>query len=374
MSNTIALQVNPKLYDLASIDANVQSYKDNQLDLARKAQENDLYAAKAQDELGQTNALARARFKMQKGGSLEDAAGELKGYPDLQTKLYDAFDGMTPEQFGEARKRSRAFGQAAQYVSQFPVGSPQRGAAWNKSIDDLEAAGYIDADTAKLQRESGPNDLLIDQALTVDEYVSKYAGPKSRGRNGNGYGGPRAPSGYDFNADGTLSPIPGGPADKGTKGNGSAPSGYRFTGDGQTLEPIPGGPADPSKKPRNTRADEKDAADIIDKKFKELGLDDSLTLSEGEKTAKQDEFNAFKAKIYKKYGLDPDGLSTDGGSDPGTYQGEGNPDNMPKGSPQALGTKDDPVAVQSQDEFDALPAGAYFINPADGRLLRKRQG
>ena len=52
----------------------------------------------------------------------------------------------------------------------------------------------------------------------------------------------KPPSGYEYDANGNLVPIPGGPADPTSKPE-AAPSGYRFTPDGN-LEPIPGGPAE----------------------------------------------------------------------------------------------------------------------------------
>lgn len=41
-------------------------------------------------------------------------------------------------------------------------------------------------------------------------------------------------------------------------------------------------------------------------------------------------------------------------------------------TPTAAGTQEDPHKPADQTTFDALPSGAWFINPADGRLLRKK--
>jgi len=50
-----------------------------------------------------------------------------------------------------------------------------------------------------------------------------------------------APSGYRYTGDGNLSAIPGGPADKPAEGK-DPPSGYRWAANGKSLEAIPGGP------------------------------------------------------------------------------------------------------------------------------------
>lgn len=53
---------------------------------------------------------------------------------------------------------------------------------------------------------------------------------------------PAPPSGYRAATDGSLEPIPGGPADRPSV---AVPAGYRQKQDG-SLEPVPGGPADPN--------------------------------------------------------------------------------------------------------------------------------
>lgn len=65
---------------------------------------------------------------------------------------------------------------------------------------------------------------------------------------------PAAPSGYQWNQDGSaVAPIPGyqGPVGGGGGGGQAPPSGYRWTPDGN-LQPIPGGPRDPNVSPRQS--------------------------------------------------------------------------------------------------------------------------
>ncbi len=68
----------------------------------------------------------------------------------------------------------------------------------------------------------------------------------------------KPPSGYTFDGNGGLVPIPGGPADPNAEPD-KAPSGYRYKPDG-SLEPIPGGPA---TKPRDGGAIPVSAANAI---------------------------------------------------------------------------------------------------------------
>lgn len=177
MAFTTALQGRQPIIDLASIDAKAQRYRNNELDMARKSMSNNVFDAQAANDINHEQALGDYRAKKSAGQDGE-AMAALDAYPEDQRKLYDAFDGMSPEDFEGARSRARAFGAAAQFVSQFPDGSPQRVDAWRKSIDKLLQDGHLDEDSAQKLIETGPNDLIIDQALTIDQYTQKYAGPK----------------------------------------------------------------------------------------------------------------------------------------------------------------------------------------------------
>lgn len=171
MPQTIALRAEAPQVDLASVMKAAQDYRTNELALrgAERAEQADLE---------QNNALQKYRFRESKGDPR--AADELASYPELQKKLFDAFDGMSPAEFKESRKRANAFGEAARRVGMFAPGSPQRGAAWNSAIGDLHKAGYLSDEDANLAIEGGPNDLLIDQALTIEQYVEKYADVSGR--------------------------------------------------------------------------------------------------------------------------------------------------------------------------------------------------
>jgi hypothetical protein len=79
--------------------------------------------------------------------------------------------------------------------------------------------------------------------------------------------------------------------------------------------------------------------------------------------------NAFTAKTLKTYGIDAEGNETS------TNQGGGMPSATPspgKGGVRGSGTYEDPHIPETQEHFDRLPPGSYFINPKDGEIMRKK--
>jgi hypothetical protein len=43
-----------------------------------------------------------------------------------------------------------------------------------------------------------------------------------------------------------------------------------------------------------------------------------------------------------------------------------------KGSKGTEGTQENPAQPKTQEDFDGLKAGMWFVNPKDGRVLRKK--
>lgn len=88
---------------------------------------------------------------------------------------------------------------------------------------------------------------------------------------------------------------------------------------------------------------------------------------------KKGELDSFKKNTYKMYGIDAEGKDT---GPPADVPGNGSTP-RPGGGAKLLGTgtEKDPYQPQTQEDFDALPAGAIFRNPADpdGPPLRKRK-
>lgn len=178
MSQQIALQARAPQVDLAAItnaaqDANMMDYK-----LQNAPARSELEALQLQDEIGGQKALGGYRDAAAAGDP--NAIDKMAAYPAMQKQMYEAFDGMDPKTFMESKKRARAFGKAAQHVKSFADGSPEQEQAWGASAKVLKDAGYIDDKQFNMMIEGGPSDLMIQQALTVDEWVSQYA-PKNKG-------------------------------------------------------------------------------------------------------------------------------------------------------------------------------------------------
>lgn len=172
MAQNIALQSRTPMPDLAAItraaqDANLMDYK-----LQNAPAQSELEGLQLQDEIGGQKALSGYRDAAGKGDP--NAIDKMAAYPKMQQDLYSAFDGMDAKSFAQAQKKARAFGKAAQHVKMFPDGSPQQEQAWGASAKVLKEAGYIDDKQFNMMIESGPSDLMIQQAMTVDQWVSQY--------------------------------------------------------------------------------------------------------------------------------------------------------------------------------------------------------
>jgi hypothetical protein len=106
---------------------------------------------------------------------------------------------------------------------------------------------------------------------------------------------------------------------------------------------------DTKRRPVRERAENFDAAErLLIAKRRSLGLDKEAEIGEDRSAAEQ-EMQDFQTRVYDTYGLNPDG----------------------KGDKQSF-SKTNPAKITTQQEFDKLPAGTHFINPADGKLMIKR--
>lgn len=312
MTQLIALQTKVPTFDLQQTLRGGQEVQAGELKLQAARNAAMLDDANTRAELGKTNALERYRFRREKG--MGGAEKELAGFPELQKQLDDAFSGMTPDEFAAAKERAFVFGEAARKVGMFSPGTPERAEMWDRVIRDLYDAGFLDKETAEASIRGGPNDLIIDQALTVEEYVKKHAGPKRE----------------------KVSTGKAGKADT-SDGMGEAEEGRRL----RAIE---------------TRLS----------KMRDNG-------------APEDEIAAEEKRLRKIYELEP--TSTNRAKDRNTTQFDLMTDpNAPlvkggKKTAPAAGkpgaTRDNPAKITSQADYDALPPGYYFINPADGAKMRK---
>lgn len=123
--------------------------------------------------------------KKQKAGALDsyrkkakakdtNAADELAGYPDIQKQVMTMFDGATPEEYHDNMKRVKAFGDAARYVESFEDGTPEKQAAWEEKLDELGSGGFLPPEQIEEFKAAGPNDLMLNNALDVHDWVKEH--------------------------------------------------------------------------------------------------------------------------------------------------------------------------------------------------------
>lgn len=127
-------------------------------------------------ELGQAQGKAAAldQFRMKRAAGDTNAMKALDAYPMIQAQMHKAFESMKPDQVAEAKKVANEFWKSYTYIQRFMPGTPEQAAAWNKEIDRLSSGGYIDEETAGHWKQSGPSDLILDQARMVRSAVDSY--------------------------------------------------------------------------------------------------------------------------------------------------------------------------------------------------------
>lgn len=123
-----------------------------------------------------------------------------------------------------------------------------------------------------------------------------------------------------------------------------------------------------------------DIGRLLERKFKELGLDDpNFRLInakenpddvEGAYDKAKKQYDAYASEVYAEFGYGPDGRPL-----PQEQQGEAiappPAQNEAQPAPSTDYTLENPAQFTSQEEYDALPIGAIFIHPKDGKLYRK---
>lgn len=162
---------------------------------------------------------------------------------------------------------------------------------------------------------------------------------------------------------------------------------YKSRGDALTTKANQ--PAGAGKSSWNKPASErwKDAQRLIIDKQKQLygGINPLGPKADRDaaKASADKEMGDFKSQTYKQYGFGDDGSDLADTPQGGAGGGAAKPavpsskkvigDEEGKASGlYPKGTYDDPATPASQEEFDAIPAGTIFKNPADGRLMTKR--
>ncbi|MBZ0216257.1 MAG: hypothetical protein K8F25_06890, partial [Fimbriimonadaceae bacterium] len=173
MSQTIAMNVRTPQPDLAAITRAAQDANLNDYQLRNAPLKSELEGLQLQDEIGGQRAMQGYRGAM--ANDDPSALDNLKAYPKMQKEMYEAFDGMSPKEFMDAKKRSTAFVNAAKFVGTLD-GSKDQTDRWNASAHVLKEKGFIDDKQFKMMIDSGPNDLMIQQAHTADQWLKAYGG------------------------------------------------------------------------------------------------------------------------------------------------------------------------------------------------------
>lgn len=360
MSQTIALHAKAPQISLADVMQEVQRSRQNDIKLQGMERENELDSITKGQQIDEANALGR--YRTRQGAKDPAAIEELDAYPEAQKKLYDAFDGMSPQQYMEAGKKANAFGAAARRVSAFAEGSPQQAQVWAEEIDRLAKDGFIDPKNAEQWKAQGPNMAIVNEALTIGDWVKGYKGKNAleqarieeiKGRTANAEKKTEGQLGrYRTQNEKDQSLI----EDKGVDNERADEDLARKT---KKTE------ADIAKAAKTKEADglrvEKGISDLLNKKRKELQLEEEdLTAPEDGKTdlnAAPDEglarrkqaYRAYEAELRKKYEVK--GANT-----------EGKADLKPLGA-----SPDNPYIPKNKQDAMSQPPGTYFLGP-DGKV------
>lgn len=326
MAQTIALLTKNPNIDVATPLMNAERYRAQQLGNVRTDLGNQEAALNLGEAQAQTNALRNYRAAAQAGDP--NAIKTLAGFPDIQAKVYKALDSMKPPDQNAARDRATAFGDAARVVLGVPDG-PAKVAAWNQAIDGLTAKGYLTPDVAMAQKRAGPNELILNEALTGEQLVKQYFASKGKGKTA----GAAATSYADLS-----------PADK-------------LKVDEQARKEAVAGVSQYDTLTPEDMATRLDAArkNVIARMFSGANTGTKANVLDLTRRAPAAPTGAPSApSVYSPTPMARQGTAR-------LTPGDGS-------------TREAPVQFapgQEQQQFDSLPSGAWFVNPADGRVLIK---
>jgi len=334
---SIPLQARAPQIDVAAIEAAAQNARAND----QSSQLNAFKIQQAPAEMAYANdEMAFNRKKMDASGAELDA-NKAAGYPNMRKKLFDVFQGLTPEQYQGAVMKQRQMREAYNYIMSFPQGSPERQQAFTTKLQELHKAGVVDDMTARAAVKSGASDLAMENVRRQLDMLEEFtAGPTK-----------------------AMTPLQQSQIDVNT-----ARAGY-LKGGGAAAKPV-----DPAIMTNRVGTMVKDLAS-------RLMLDQELFMSKGRTdptVAKAlEDFEKGKQLIYQRFGMDENGLPVQGGAPtatPGTgipgsteVEGLGGADGADEGD----GSEDSPFTPIGPEDMQGIPDGAYYVNPSDGELYVK---
>ncbi|MBZ0217045.1 MAG: hypothetical protein K8F25_10865 [Fimbriimonadaceae bacterium] len=155
----------------AAQDANLNDYQ-----LRNAPAKSELEGLQLQSQIGGEKAMAGYREAVGRGDP--NALDKLSGQPGLQKQMYEAFDGMSPKEFMEAKKRADRIANAARYVGAIDPKDLGQNERWEASAQVLLEEGVIDKSQYNLLIESGPNEFILQQAQMTKQWVDQYGGQK----------------------------------------------------------------------------------------------------------------------------------------------------------------------------------------------------
>lgn len=392
MSQTIALNVRTPQVNLADVVQQVQRNEMDALRLQEMRREAPLHAQQTQQKLDYGNALDRYRSGMAEGDPA--AIEQLDAYPEEQKKLYDAFDGMSPEQYRKASETAQAFANAARRVSSFGEGTPEQAQAWQVEIDKLYQGGFIDQQYADLYKKQGPNMALVNEALQLGKFAESYTGKNAvtRARAENYEGKTENEAALTQARVGTekskaeLNTVRGKVAQENVnsldkyrtgsieqKAEAAAAETERKTAkDAMPPKPRAPAPQDPNKAKSTALTVEQKIENLLRNKRKALAITEGdISTAETGRTDNMADvealtnFNDTKRRVeeYRAYEAN---LRKQGGP---TQAADGK---KPLGaSGDQDGSRAKPYTPKSRDEAQKLPAGAWFMDPK-GNLIQKQ--
>lgn len=237
-----------------------------------------------------------------------NALEALAGYPDLAAGMRKAIDEMDDADREAAHRQTLALAGAAAKASVYPEGSLGRTQAWQQQLDELHSSGEIDDDDYETMKAADPTDEMIDDIFRTSMSLDQAIAEWTKER---------------------ASP---------------------------TYDDLP--LADKLKIDEEAR------------KRAEAGLSEYDTVPGDEMEAR---VKAARDDILREYGYlpaaddEPAGVSVPKGGAPTPLA------KSDRGVPSiaAAFTKEKPATPASQEDFDALPVGAFYVNPADGLTYQK---
>ena len=173
MPQTIALGARYNPIDYPEIAREAQLARGREYQLENAPKRNTLESMQLDAGIAEAGAVKDYRDAAATEGPISSLS-KLDAYPELQGKIWSAMDGMTLEDRQALQQKATLYGNAARLVKSFEPGSNEQKAAWNNAIQSLRQAGVLDEKTAQLAIKSGPNDLLINEALGTEQAVKAY--------------------------------------------------------------------------------------------------------------------------------------------------------------------------------------------------------